>query len=72
MHDPAEARRQLTQSLSSAERRALAEDVAGEVLHYLDVMYPGVWIGVPRAARRSLRTVIIRHVLAALVRGRQL
>jgi hypothetical protein len=54
-----------------AERRhtlaPLAEDMAQDILHDIDTMYPDLWTHVPRTARISLRRVIVSTVLKHLV-----
>ena len=40
--------------------------VADEVLHHIDIMYPGMWKGVPKSARKSLRNTIEKEVKLAL------
>lgn len=44
----------------------LAEDVATEVIAYIDLMYPDMWNGVAKTARKSLRNVVRREVERAL------
>jgi hypothetical protein len=46
--------------------KAEAERIAFEVIEYIDRMYPGMWAGVPKSARRSLRGCIINQVTVAL------
>jgi hypothetical protein len=43
-----------------------AERMASEVIGHIDQMYPGMWQGVPKTARKSLRGCIINQVTAAL------
>ena len=35
-----------------------AQDIATDALNHIDTMYPDMWIGVPKAARLSLRNTI--------------
>lgn len=41
-----------------------AFDIAMSALHHIDTMYPGMWNGVPKSARLSLRNHIWNHVKA--------
>lgn len=45
----------------------LAERVAGSALFHIDQMYPAMWTGVAKTARRSLRNTIIAEVEGALI-----
>ena len=37
----------------------LGQLAAQEVLAYMDLMYPGMWTGVPKSARRSVRQCVL-------------
>jgi len=41
----------------------MAHDVASEVLHHIDTMYPDMWRHAPQSARTSVRNTIIQAVL---------
>lgn len=50
----------LERSLDSPEElKYVMEDVATRVLFHIDEMYPGMWEGVPKIARLSVRNTII-------------
>lgn len=44
----------------------LAHDVASEVLHHIDTMYPVMWQGAPQSARISVRNTIVQAVLSRI------
>lgn len=59
----------LEERLTPAER-SLAESVAGSVLYHIDQMYPGMWNGVAKSARTSLRNTVKAEAGGALLKAR--
>ena len=49
------------------EEKSTAYSVAQAVIHHIDQMYPGMWQGVPKTARTSVRNTIRREVERALM-----
>ena len=50
-------------SRETALRAEIAADVAMDVLHHIDTLYPAMWDGVAKAARTSLRNTIKQSVV---------
>lgn len=48
--------------MNTEETECRAEEVATNVIHHIDTMYPNMWEGVPKTARVSIRNTIIREV----------
>ena len=48
-----------------AELHEYIDDIAVEVLHHIDTMYPKMWDGVAKGARTSIRNTIIRSAARA-------
>ena len=40
----------------------MTDEIATNILHHIDIMYPAMWVGVPKTARISLRNTILSHV----------
>ena len=45
-----------------SELTEIAEDVAAEILHHIDIMYPHMWTPVANSARTSIRNTIVNQV----------
>jgi len=50
-------------------RAEIAADVAMDVLHHIDALYPAMWDGVAKAARTSLRNTIKQPVVQRMPRA---
>src|SRR6266478_6213954 len=46
---------------TSYDAKDLAEGMAIEVLDHIDSMYPGMWNGMPKSCRQSIRNKIINQ-----------
>ena len=56
-------------SLRAEDMNSIAEDVAMDVLHHIDALYPAMWDGVAKAARTSLRNTIKQPVVQRMPRA---
>ena len=56
----------------TAKDRDDASDVAQQVIHHIDTMYPAMWKGAPQTARTSIRNTVYSRVIALIgARGGQ-
>jgi hypothetical protein len=62
----ADGERPLTPEEASIEAEAV--DQADRLIDYIDTMYPGLWAGAAKSARRSLRAHLYNQVTALLQR----
>ena len=69
--DAACAREPAVRPVPTEEEQHLANGVAGSVLYHIDQMYPGMWQGVAKAARKSLRNTVVSEVERALMKARE-